>query len=151
VSTNTIYAAKRSTGSLPAGAGLRYFAGIARHCQHERELRIFEQELVALLENEQVSVAAHLQRQAATLAPLDLAPRLGAIVREILIAVAPVPRVFWSRRLAAEAASAAPQIRAPFCSLEDRAAQRLPSLRGHERKARRAFPVPLSVRTPRVS
>ncbi len=109
-----IYAAKRSTGSLPAGAGLRYFAGIARHCQHERELRIFEQELVALLENEQVSVAAHLQRQAATLAPLDLAPRLGAIVREILIAVAPVPRVFWSRHLETEAASAAPQLRAPL-------------------------------------
>lgn len=109
-----IYAAKRSTGSLPSGAGLRYFAGIARHCQHERELRIFEQELVALLENEQVSVAAHLQRQAATLAPLDLAPRLGAIVREILIAVAPVPRVFWNLRLEAEAASAAPQLRAPL-------------------------------------
>src|SRR3990172_6350674 len=33
-----IYAAKRSTGSLPAGAGLRYFAGIARHCQHQRGL-----------------------------------------------------------------------------------------------------------------
>lgn len=109
-----IYAAKRSTGSLPAGAGLRYFAGIARHCQHERELRIFEQELVALLEGEQASVAAHLQRQAAALAPLDLAPRLGAIVREILIAVAPVPRVFWSRRLETEAASAAPQLRAPL-------------------------------------
>ena len=109
-----IYAAKRSTGSLPAGAGLRYFAGIARHCQHERELRIFEQELVALLEGEQASVTAHLQRQAAALAPLDLAPRLGAIVREILIAVAPVPRVFWSRHLETEAASAAPQLRAPL-------------------------------------
>lgn len=109
-----IYAAKRSTGSLPAGAGLRYFAGIARHCQHERELRIFEQELVALLENEQVSVATHLQRQAAALAPLDLAPRLGAIVREILITGAPIPRVFWSRRLETEAASAAPHLRAPL-------------------------------------
>ncbi len=94
-----IYAAKHATGSLPTDAGIRYLAGIARNHHHARELQLFEEELVSLLEREQLSVMAHLERKAATLAPLDLAPRLGAIIHELLTINVPVAQVFWRRQL----------------------------------------------------
>jgi hypothetical protein len=108
-----IYAAKRDAGSLPAGAGVRYFAGIARNWLHERELQLFEEELVSLLQREEHILITHLERKAAAL-PLDLAPRLGAIIREILAVDAPVARVFWRSRLETEEAAAAPHLRAPL-------------------------------------
>jgi hypothetical protein len=107
-----IYAAKQQAQSLPEGAGIRYFAGIARNCQHERELRLFEQELVAQLERTGKIVNAHLERKASSFAPLDLAPRLLAIVRELLAVTAPVAQVFWRRHFQTEAALA-PQARRP--------------------------------------
>ncbi|HTP20826.1 MAG TPA: hypothetical protein VMJ65_14555 [Solirubrobacteraceae bacterium] len=106
-----IYAAKQMAGSLPADAGLRYFAGIAWHHQRARELQLFEEELVSQLVREEPLVTAHLERAAAALAPLNLEPRLRAVVREILGTTAPVARVFWRRRLEIEAASIAPQRR----------------------------------------
>ncbi len=109
-----VYAAKQRAGSLPVDAGLRYFAGIARQCQYERELQLFEEELVSVLAREEPLVTVHLECKAAALAPLDLAPRLGAVVHEILSAVVPVARVFWHRRLQTEAATAAPQLHAPL-------------------------------------
>jgi hypothetical protein len=109
-----IYASKQRAQSLPADAGLRYFAGIARQCQYERELQFFEEELVSQLVREEPLVHAHLESRAAALAPLEHAPRLAAIVHEILATAAPVARVFWRRRLETEAASTAPQLRAPL-------------------------------------
>jgi hypothetical protein len=50
-----VYAAKQRAQSLPADAGLRYFAGIARQCQYERELQLFEGELVSVLSREDPS------------------------------------------------------------------------------------------------
>jgi len=109
-----IYATKQRAQSLPADAGLRYFAGIARQCQYERELQFFEEELVSQLVREEPLVHAHLERRAEALAPLEHAPRLGAIVRELLATAAPVARVFWRHRLETEAASTAPHFRAPL-------------------------------------
>lgn len=98
-----IYAAKQEAGSLPIDAGIRYFAGIARNCQHERELLFFEQELVSQLERTGQIVRVHLDRKAAALASLDLASRLSAIVQELLTVTAPVAQVFWRRHFHAEA------------------------------------------------
>jgi len=98
-----IYAAKQLAQSLPPDAGIRYFAGIARNCQHERELLFFEDELVAQLERTGKIVSDHLERKASSFAPLDLAHRLLAIVRELLTVTTPVAQVFWRRRLRTEA------------------------------------------------
>ncbi len=109
-----IYASKHAAGSLPAGAGLRYLAGIARNCQYTRELQLFEEELVSVLEREQTSVMAHLERKAATVASLDLESRLGAIVHELLTAVVPVAQVFWRRCIAGVAALVPELLRDPL-------------------------------------
>lgn len=98
-----IYAAKQQAGSLPIDAGIRYFAGIARNCQHECELLFFEHELVSQLERTGQIVHVHLERRAAALASLDLRPRLLAIVQELLTVTAPLAQVFWRRRFHAEA------------------------------------------------
>jgi len=106
-----IYAAKQHAQSLSPDAGLRYFAGIARKCQHERELLFFEEELVAQLQRTGKIVSDHLERKASSFASLDLAPRLLAIVRELLTVTAPVAQVFWRRRLRTEAGLAPPALR----------------------------------------
>jgi hypothetical protein len=98
-----IYAAKQQAQSLPLDTGIRYFAGIARNCQHERELFLFEQELVAQLERTGKLVLDHLERKAASFASLDLAAHLRAIVDELLAVTAPVAQVFWRRRFVTEA------------------------------------------------
>lgn len=100
-----LYAAKRTAGTLPLNAGIRYLGGIARNHLHARELELFEKELVSLLEREHVSVVAHLERKAACLESLELAPRLGAIVHELLGVDAPISQVFWHRQLAAVTAT----------------------------------------------
>lgn len=94
-----IFAAKRDAGSLPLDAGLRYFAGIARNCQSERELRFFEEHLVRDLANSNDLVLAYLERKAASLDPLDLDERLLAVVHELLTVPDPVAQVFWRQRL----------------------------------------------------
>lgn len=106
-----IYAAKQRAQTLPPDAGLRYFAGIARNCQYERELLLFEEELVAQLERTGQITRGHLERKADSLAALDLNARLLAIADELLGATAPVAQVFWRRRLHIEAAVAPLAIR----------------------------------------
>jgi len=106
-----IYAAKLQAQSLPLDAGIRYFAGIARNCQHERELLLFEEELVAQLERTGKLVLDHLERKAASFATLEPAVRLRAIVDELLAVTAPVAQVFWRGRFEAEAACAALALR----------------------------------------
>lgn len=106
-----IYAAKQRAGSLPLDAGIRYFAGIARNCQHERELLCFEQELVDQLERTGKLVRDRLERKAADFAALDLAPRLRAIVDELLTVAAPIAQIFWRRRFQTEAAFASLALR----------------------------------------
>jgi hypothetical protein len=98
-----IYAAKQLAQSLPPDAGLRYFAGIARNCHHERELLFFEEELIAQLQRTGKIVSDYLERKASSFASLETAPRLLAIVREILTVTVPVAQVFWRRRLRTEA------------------------------------------------
>ncbi len=95
----SIYAAKRQAQSLPHDAGIRYFAGIAWNYQHQRELQLFEQELVAQLERTDKLVFDYLEQKAASFESLDLAPHLLAIVNELLTVTAPVSQVFWRRRL----------------------------------------------------
>ena len=109
-----IYAAKQGASSLPVDADVRYFAGIARHCQHELELQLYEVELVSLLEREEQLVTVHLERKAAELASLDTAAHLAAIVRELLITPAPVAHVFWRRRFECIAAPISQHLRAPL-------------------------------------
>ena len=106
-----IYTAKRDAGSLPVDAELRYFAGIARHCQIQRELLLVENELVSQVVRQEPLLIAHLERKAAELNSLDLAPRLQAIVRELLQTPAPIARVFWQGRLETEAACVTPSLR----------------------------------------
>lgn len=99
-----IYATKLRAGSLPVDAdNLRYFMGIARHCQGDRELLYFEQELVAQLERRAQITQAYLERRAAAFADLDVASRMKAIVDEILTAspIAPITQHFWRRCLIA--------------------------------------------------
>jgi len=99
-----IYATKLRAGSLPVDANnLRYFMGIARHCQGDRELLCFEQELVAQLERRAQITQAYLERRAAAFADLDVASRMKAIVDEILTAspIAPIAQHFWRRCLTA--------------------------------------------------
>jgi len=114
-----IFAAKQQAQSLPLDAGIRYFAGIARNCQHERELLLFEEELVAQLERTGKLVLDHLERKAASFASLDLAVRLRAIVDELLAVTAPVAQVFWRRRFETEATFASlalhPALRCLLC------------------------------------
>jgi hypothetical protein len=101
-----IYAAKLRTGSLPVDAdNLRYFMGIARHCQTDRELLSFEQELVAQLERRALITQAYLERRAAAYANLDVASRMRSILDEILDAssAVPVAQHFWRRCLVAVA------------------------------------------------
>ena len=109
-----IFAAKRAAGSLPADAGLRYFAGIARNRQYELELRLYEIELVSLLQREELLVAVHLEHKATGFASLDLAPRLAAIIHELLTVPAPVAQVFWRRCFQAAAATVSQHLRAPL-------------------------------------
>jgi len=106
-----IYAAKQQAQSLPPDAGIRYFAGIARNCHHERELLLFEQELVAQLERTGKIVSDHLDGKASSFAPLDLALRLLAIVNELLTVNAPVAQVFWRRHFQDEVAKAPKALR----------------------------------------
>jgi hypothetical protein len=97
-----IYATKLRAGSLPVDAdNLRYFMGIARHCQGDRELLYFEQELVVQLERRAQITHAYLERRAAAFADLDVASRMKAIVDEILTAspIAPIAQHFWRRCL----------------------------------------------------
>jgi hypothetical protein len=101
-----IFAAKHDAASLPADAGLRYFAGIARNCQREREQRFFEEHLVRDLANSGDLVLSYLERKAALLDGLDLAERLLAIVRELLTVPDPIAQVFWRQRLHRAASSA---------------------------------------------
>jgi len=99
-----IYATKLRAGSLPVDAdNLRYFMGIARHCQSDRELLYFEQELVAQLERRARITQAYLERRAAAFADLDVASRMKAIVDEILTSspIAPIAQHFWRRCLIA--------------------------------------------------
>jgi hypothetical protein len=99
-----IYATKLRAGSLPVDAdNLRYFMGIARHCQGDRELLYFEQELVAQLERRAQITQAYLERRAAAFADLDVASRMKAIVDEILTAspIAPIAQHFWRHCLIA--------------------------------------------------
>ena len=107
-----IYAAKQQSGSLPPDAGIRYFAGIARNCHHEHELLLFEHELVAQLERTGQLVRVHLERKAASLSSLELAPRLLAIVHELLTVSAPLSQVFWRRSFQTEAHVAPVALRA---------------------------------------
>lgn len=114
-----IYAAKQAAGTLPVDAGLRYFGGIVRNVQHERELEAFEAELVRLIESRGQLLADYLARQAASFASRDWAPQLAAIVDQLLAVSIPAAQTFWRRRLAA-AAAAVPQplrssIRAWLC------------------------------------
>ena len=106
-----IYAAKQQAQSLPEDAGIRYFAGIARNVQHERELLLFEEELVDQLARTGQIVNDHLEHKASSFASLDWAPRLLAIVRELLTVTVPVAQVFWRRHLQAEAALAPQALR----------------------------------------
>lgn len=106
-----IYAAKQLAQSLPPDAGIRYFAGIARNCQHERELLFFEEQLVAQLQRTGKIVSDHLERKASSFVSLDLAPRLLAIVLELLTVTAPVAQVFWRRLLQTEAGLAPQALR----------------------------------------
>jgi len=99
-----IYAAKQQAESLTTDAGIRYFAGIAFNIQHERELQLFEQELVDQLARTGQIVNDHLERKASSFASLDWAPRLIAIVRELLTVTAPVAQVFWRHNFQAVAA-----------------------------------------------
>jgi hypothetical protein len=99
-----IYAAKQRAQSLPDDAGIRYFAGIARSVQHERELLLFEEDLVQQLARTGQVVNDHLERKASSFASLEWAPRLLAIVRELLTVTAPVAQVFWRSRFQTEVA-----------------------------------------------
>jgi len=101
-----IYAAKLRAGSLPVDANnLRYFVGIARSCQTDRELLCFEEELVAQIARRGELTQAYLERRAAAYAEFDPAARLNVIIDEILTAppIAPVAHHFWRRCLSAVA------------------------------------------------
>jgi hypothetical protein len=100
-----LYAAKQQAQSLsPDAAGIRYFAGIARNCQYERELLFFEQELACQLERTGAIVTEHLERKAASFASRDPSANLHAIVGELLAVTAPLAQVFWRGRFEAQAA-----------------------------------------------
>jgi hypothetical protein len=109
-----IYAAKQTAGSLPEGTGLRYFGGIVRNVQHERELRAFEEELVQILESRGQILADYLRRQAASFDALDLAPHLGAVVDQLLTVPLPAAQSFWRRWFATVAATVPTSLRAPL-------------------------------------
>jgi hypothetical protein len=103
-----IYAAKLRTGSLPVDADhLRYFVGIAKNCQTDRELLCFEEELVAQIARRGEITQAYLEGRAAAYAGLDPAARLNAIIDEILSMppIVPVAHHFWRRCLSAVAAT----------------------------------------------
>jgi hypothetical protein len=148
-----IYAAKHATGSLPTDAGLRYLAGIARNHHHARELQLFEEELVSQLEREQLNVMAHLERKAATLTSLDLAPRLGAIVYELLMIDVPLAQVFWRRQLTALATTVPSHLRTGLRRwLCERIARRFRATKQHRQQlielvVRLLRPEPLPVST----
>jgi hypothetical protein len=115
-----IYAAKQSAGSLPVDAGLRYFGGIVRNVQHERELEAFANELVRILESRGQLLADYLQRQAMRFATLDLPAELAAILDQLLTVPAPAAQTFWRHRLTVVAATAPaadrPSLRAKLCA-----------------------------------
>lgn len=94
-----IFAAKRDAGSLPPDADARYFAGIVRNAQHERELEFFEQHLFDQLERADHILTQHLERKAEAFSQQEIAPHLLAIVRELLDTRTPVAQVFWRNRL----------------------------------------------------
>ncbi len=150
-----IYAAMHAAGSLPPDAGIRYLAGIARNHHYARELELFEEELVSLLEREQVSVMAHFERKAATLTPLDLAPRLGAIIHELLTINVPVAQVFWRRQLTTLAVSVPSHLRTGLRRwLCDRIRRRFRATKQHRQQlielvVRLFRPEPLPVSTAR--
>jgi hypothetical protein len=113
-SAAAIYAARQTAGTLPLHAGLRYFGGIVRNVQYDRELRAFEEELVKLLESRGQILADYLHRQAARFASLDLAPHLGAVVDQLLTVPVPTAQSFWRRCLATVAATVPTPLRAPL-------------------------------------
>lgn len=109
-----VYAAKQTAGSLPVDTGLRYFGGIVKNVQHERELQAFADELVRILESRGQILADYLRRQAASFASLDLAPHLGAVVDQILTVPVPAAQSFWRRCLATLAATVPMALRTPL-------------------------------------
>jgi len=120
-----IYAAKQAARSLPAFTGddaaLRYFVGIARHCQTDLELRLIEEFLVGQIENTGTVTLAHIEQQAAHYDTLELGPRLVKIIDQLLKTVElPLAQVFWRRRLldAADTATSAlgPALRSMLCA-----------------------------------
>jgi hypothetical protein len=120
-----IYAAKQAAGSLPAFTGddgaLRYFVGIARHCQTDLELHLIEEFLVGQIENTGTVTLAHIEQQAANYDTLELGPRLVKIVDQLLKTVElPLAQVFWRRRFLAAADTAAsafgPALRSMLCA-----------------------------------
>jgi len=120
-----IYAAKESAGSLPAftdGDGaLRYFAGIARNCRRDRELRLVEEFLVQQIENTGAATLCYLEHEAAEYETLEIGPRLVNVVDHLIKTVDfPLGHVFWRRRLLAIAATAPaalrPALRAMLCA-----------------------------------
>lgn len=117
-----IYAAKHRAGSLPVDAGLRYFGGIVRNVQHERELDAFANELVAILQSRGQLLADHLHRQATNFASLDHAPHLAAVADQLLTVPLPAAQRFWRGRLTA-LATAVPMALRP--SLRDSLCRRI--------------------------
>jgi len=111
-----IYAAKQTAGSLPLDTGLRYFGGIVRNVQHERELRAFADELVRILESRGQILSDYLHRQATSFASLDLAPHLGAVVDQLITVPVPAAQSFWRRCLATVAATVPISLRPPLRS-----------------------------------
>jgi hypothetical protein len=105
------YAAMQKAGVLPDDAGLRYFYGIARNCQYEIDLRLYEQELLSQLERTDDIVNEYLERRAAKFASGDLDARLASIVDELLFVLQPAAQLFWRRQLHSVAATVPSELR----------------------------------------
>jgi hypothetical protein len=131
-----IYAAKQQAQNLsPEADNIRYFAGIARNCQYERELLFFEQELALQLERTGAIVTDLLERKAASFATCDPSARLYAIVGELLAVTAPVAQVFWRARLEAEAKRLPHALRPPLRrSLCERIRRRFSATKAHRQR-----------------
>lgn len=113
-----IYAAKRDAGTLKPDAGLRYFAGIARNCQSEIDLRLIEEHLVDQLARTGDLLRSYLERRAASYRErLDTVPRALALVHEFLHTTEPAAQVFWRQELQRLADSVPLALRAPLRSL----------------------------------
>ncbi len=128
-----IYAAKNQAQSLARDAdNIRYFAGIARNCQYERELLLFEQELALQLQRTGAIVTDLLERKAASFASRDPSAHLHAIVGELLAVTVPLAQVFWRTRLEAEAKRLPQDLRPPLRqSLCERIRRRFSATKAH--------------------